>query len=612
MRPLKDDEYEIDWDRTTIKGNKSLVELDQRKEFWIRWAVAKGISTDPPDAIEEEALGDLTKEPLLAYLLILSGYVNERWAEAAENRNRIYSAIFDKIWQRESAKGTRGHLNMIGQHGFNALMESLGLAAWGGGGRTGDEATYAKMRDTYMRPDLLAQARACGAADLTNVAILFYTRKDEESGRGYEFLHKSFGEYLTARALVDAFRRWGEQFKNPMQDFGARDFFDRWLVLTGQAAITPEISLFLANEFRLQSFLANEQESWSSARQWTEIASDLINISLLEGLPAHQSDHASWRRAEWVQRNSEEVLWAMLNATARAAYPNALFEQPPEKGGWSSGPIVIAALESPNAFSDLLARILNGETFSAAVRLSNGGSRYYNFPSYPEYFYNATTDRIFLRFLSHLDLTKGGAKLISLQKADFSGGKFSGCPFRGTQFNGADFQRANLDEAVFVEGIYDRCDFDSASLVGAYALEASFIGASFMDANLRRTNFRQSQLSRATFIGAVLTGTDFRRADLTGSIFRGADLTKAKLIGANLEAVDFRDANLRGVNLSGMNLRGARLQRANLVGANLAGANLSGSSLRGALFDGADLTGTNFTDTMLENQLPATISKKVR
>ncbi|MFO1098833.1 MAG: NACHT domain-containing protein [Xanthobacteraceae bacterium] len=195
--------------KIVIHDPDKIKELDQRLEFWVKWAAAKGLPPSAPEAMTTEALSDLTKEPLLAYLLIFSGYVGEQWKEAAENRNRIYEEIFKQIWQRERTKDARAHLNELGSEGFNALMQCLGLAAWRGGGRTGDETTFIAVRDTFMQPALLDKATNCGAADLSNVAILFYTRKDEEGGKGYEFLHKSFGEYLTAKGLLSAFQRWG-------------------------------------------------------------------------------------------------------------------------------------------------------------------------------------------------------------------------------------------------------------------------------------------------------------------------------------------------------------------------------------------------------------------
>lgn len=84
----------------------------------------------------------------------------------------------------------------LGKEGFDALMQSLGLAAWHGGGRTDDGATYAKIRETFMPQSLEAKAKQCNVTGLDNVALLFHTQKDETTGQGYEFLHKSFGEYL--------------------------------------------------------------------------------------------------------------------------------------------------------------------------------------------------------------------------------------------------------------------------------------------------------------------------------------------------------------------------------------------------------------------------------
>jgi ATPase family associated with various cellular activities (AAA) len=82
-------------EKIVIHDPDKIIALDQRLEFWAKWAAAKGLSPHAPEAMTTQALSDLTKEPLLAYLLIFSGYVGEQWKEAAENRNRVYEAIFN-------------------------------------------------------------------------------------------------------------------------------------------------------------------------------------------------------------------------------------------------------------------------------------------------------------------------------------------------------------------------------------------------------------------------------------------------------------------------------------------------------------------------------------
>ena len=245
MLPLDDD---LKRRASEIIDLKNLGTTDQRPLFWKKWAVAKNLSRDTPLGLMAEELSDLTKEPLLAYLLIMSDKIGENYKEAAKNKNSIYESIFDKIWRRESEKLARNNLKQIGKDGYLFLLMSLGLAAWRGGGRTGDEVTFEKVRDIVLPPKLLREAKECGASELSNIALLFYTRKDEDGGGGYEFLHKNFGEYLTAIGLFNCFDRWLRQVTNPDGDFSEENFLDRWAKLCGGSSITHEIFLFLKNE----------------------------------------------------------------------------------------------------------------------------------------------------------------------------------------------------------------------------------------------------------------------------------------------------------------------------------------------------------------------------
>ena len=79
-------------------------------------------------------LRGLTDEPLLCYLLALSGYAVDNWEEAAENRNRIYERLVNEIWKRGWGDGGRqGAGKSLTQTHFNRLMETIALAAWRGG-----------------------------------------------------------------------------------------------------------------------------------------------------------------------------------------------------------------------------------------------------------------------------------------------------------------------------------------------------------------------------------------------------------------------------------------------------------------------------------------------
>lgn len=440
MAPLTQDPHsnsKIVWN-----DRDQLAALDQRGQFWSRWAVAKNLPPDPPQAMMAHELRDLTNEPLLAYLLIFSGYAGEKWREAANNRNHIYKAIFDQIWSREKTKQTRLHLNDLGQRGFESLLQALGIAAWRGGGRTGDEATFVSVRNVFVKPSLLSLADACGAADLSNVALLFYTRKDEEGGRGYEFLHKSFGEYLTACGLCQVFIRWANQVDDPASDFSSAEFLKRWLLLTGPAPLTREIQAFLRNEVWLAVAETTEESTSHAARRLVRIGAKLFDVALREGLPAHQLG-ISWREAEQQERNAEEALLGVIDSLARVAFPMNAFSQLPNNGGWGPGPVEIPEFKRAGVFASFVRRMSNDVFgWSAAANF------FVLMPSSPIY-----------SMFSRLNLQRVDFSGLQLCQADFEGGDLEGSVFVGACLSEVKFAGANLRGATFEYAHLDDVDF---------------------------------------------------------------------------------------------------------------------------------------------------------
>lgn len=493
MAPLKTEYRSASGAEIVVKDPNRIAKIDQRNEFWTKWAVAKGLSTQPPEGMTAETLSDLTKEPLLAYLLIMSGYIGENWRDAAENRNRIYRAIFEKIWDRERGKQTRVQLNEFGKLGFDALMQALGLAAWRGGGRTGDESTFSSMRDIFMRPDLLQKANSLGVADLDNVALLFYTQKDEDGGQGYEFLHKSFGEYLTACALLSASRRWGKQVEDVEADFNKDEFLRRWLKLTGPSPITPEILSFLRNEARLQAFDENNERPWEVARSWVRVLENVCDEALVNGLPAHEGAQ-KWRIAEKKEHYAEVALLALLDACGRVAYPIELCRAN-EAGGWQPGPINIDLFrKKPEGFAESIQRLIGGRS---------GGLFYSADVYYPV----------------------GPVGLL-----------------------GRCLSRLNLDGSILPSYGLDNADFEGASFVRAVAY-----GVRLFATNLSYTNLRWADLSGVMLVRTEMRHADLSNAILEYAVIEGADLSFANLEGAKgkfkVSAVSLEGTNLRGTRL---------------------------------------------------------------
>lgn len=135
---------------------------------------------------------------------------------------------------------------------------------------------------------------------------------------------------------------------------------------------------------------------------------------------------------------------------------------------------------------------------------------------------------------------------------DLSGLDFSFCKFSDTEFHQVNLYNANLS---------------GTDLSGAKLLIANLSGANLSGANLNGANLFRSYFYKADLSGADLSGADLFEADLSG-----ADLSEADLSGAELLDTHLQGANLYNANLSGADLNEADLFEANLSGADLRGA----------------------------------------
>lgn len=183
-----------DWESKKKKGLVSdpnnLEERDDRRTYWSNWCDAKNDEdTDIPEALLGKtaaaiALKELTTEPLLLYLLIWTGFLGDRWQEAADNRNVVYHEIFKKIYDRdwsESAIAKNNRVNLqkgghplareIKLEEFLTLQEALGLASWATGGRTVTEESFNSIVKIYLGEDQLEDLERDANISLKSIAL---------------------------------------------------------------------------------------------------------------------------------------------------------------------------------------------------------------------------------------------------------------------------------------------------------------------------------------------------------------------------------------------------------------------------------------------------------
>jgi uncharacterized protein YjbI with pentapeptide repeats len=465
-----------------IKAPDDLQKLDQRGDFWKRYAVVKRINIEVPEALRAKELSDLTKEPLLCHLLILSGYATKDWLVAANNRNTIYAAIFQKIWQRESSKSARSNLLKIGEDCFDALMQCLGLASWQGNGRTGNESVFKNLRSNFLRGDHLEKSESYGLGSLSNIAILFYTKIDETEGRGFEFLHKSFGEYLASRALVTIFVRLLTQLNNKETDLRIQDVLARWFAVASLSRMSRDVYVFVRNEFRLKT------TDWHFPRKLMEEAIKLMDRVILEGFPLGDvGAETSFRALSIRQNNAQTNLLAMISACGNVAYPDDLYRKPGD-GGWEAGPIKIKNLNGAG-----LNQVL-GRGVASAIQISG----------------NARTRRR-LRPLA-TDIVPLLLDRLSIEGAFVSWFPFAGVSMRFARINRSHFIGVDFNMVDLCQTDLTSINFVQCTLTDVKMSEARISDASFEDCNLSSLDLRKSEITqiavRESRIDRVLTTID--------------------------------------------------------------------------------------------------------
>ena len=131
----------------------------------------------------------------------------------------------------------------------------------------------------------------------------FYLKRAEEEARGFEFTHKSFGEYLTARALIRAAIDVAELSVRRM-DVALND----WLAAVADGDHSGELLEFLRDEARLLPL----DKAVSMLRTLEQMMSDVI----ADGFPAHDLRCETWRKAEERQRKAETLLMTLLHCSS--------------------------------------------------------------------------------------------------------------------------------------------------------------------------------------------------------------------------------------------------------------------------------------------------------
>jgi uncharacterized protein YjbI with pentapeptide repeats len=517
-------------DNNKYIDEQNLLEEDQRQLWWQSYGQAKGKQYDglPPE-LDQDNLVEITAQPLLNYLVTLSFERDKLRFSEDTNLNEIYADLLDAVYERGYEGTNRQHraIEEITKEEFIGILEEIALACWHWSKRTTVQQIRMQCDNSGLK-DVLNRFQEIfqedSKASITRLLTAFYFRESGSIRAGdktFEFTHKSFGEYLTAKRFVDEVRFIHEELEERKKNFrkgcNERDALVKWASLCGISRMDEYLFRFIYDEMRLQDL--------SDVRNWQNTLCSMIEFMLDNGMPMEcltprsNNFYIESLRAQ----NAEEALLAVLNACARVTEKTSKIKWP-----------------YPQDFGNWISR-LQGQRVVVENVLA-------------------------LNCLSFLDLQG-----CILYVRDFIGANLAFANLEEVELNFANFIGANLDKANFYKANLGKVNFSGANLQEA----------NLQEANLQEANLTEANLTGANLTDANLTDANLTQANLTEANFHKVHLIFANLYKANLQKVNLTEADLRGVYLAGADLEGANLEGVNLEGANLEGANLQGTILEG-------------------------------
>lgn len=432
-------------------SDDSLWTEDQRGSWWRQYATVKGEDLSVPEAFSSERLSGITNEPLLCYLLALAGFAHKEWELAADNRNRIYHSLIESVYDRGWGDGAAKRLGpgkTLSKSDFIALMETIALAAWlGGDTRVASEKMFLDAIPITNSREAWDSFTADNGQDVANLAMNFYLKSDQKTSRGFEFTHKSFGEYLAARALLsiaeDAAIQTERRLDHAMQD---------WIKATRTGRPTIELLSFLRDEMRLR--VARGGEGVEKAKTVKSSFEAIAHKASLDGFPLLPTSE-DWRSLEVEQGSAECCTWMVLHSCANALFNYVDSESSEIRIKW----------HSEGHLSSIIERV---------VRLPGGP--------------------VLLNCLSFVDATKQTITGIRAEGINFQHANLSKVTFVGSTLCG-NFNFANMSECRFyMSRVYD------SSFIQARMTDVVFHVSVLMNASFDEVQSAEIKFSPMTFM----------------------------------------------------------------------------------------------------------------
>ncbi|KMT23320.1 pentapeptide repeat-containing protein [Clostridium cylindrosporum] len=488
--------YTLHKEGYTYVDDKALLKKDLRHEWWRKYGSLTGKGyTQMPKELSLNKLDEITSQPLLNYLVALSYERKQIDFTIQSNLNEIYGDLIKNVYDRDWDSGIHRSLQNVTYDQFVRVLEEIALATWHGDGRTTTVKEIEEHCDSSGLKSLLLAFQEGASKGVTRLLTAFYFRQSNNqmnNDKTFEFTHKSFGEYLTAKRIIlgiDIISGHIEKKqKNPDYGWDEKEALKNWIQLCGSTTMDEYVFSFIEGEMKLINT--------KKIKGWHKTLLRLLSYSLKNGLPFEILHNRPNYKDEMKQeQNSIESLLLVICKCADLGNVRTKITHP-----------------SPTSFGELLARV-QGQRIGPKNRLIS-------------------------RCFVNMDLDG-----IILDARDFCRVSFQGLNIRESKLKMsnmllAEFYNCNLNKSNFIFSSFHTCTMDKVNAKNAKFINADFSSSYIMNVDFTKSTFRKADFSDAVlknvkFVGAELQEVSFNNAKLVNVVFDNAIFDYKLLIGAS-------------------------------------------------------------------------------
>ncbi|MFF2093098.1 pentapeptide repeat-containing protein [Paenibacillus sp. NPDC058174] len=514
----------------------NLLVSDQRDIWWKLYGLASGNNYNSmPDTLRGKNLEEITSQPLLNYLVALS-FVRDKIDFRKENNlNEIYKDLLQAVYERGWANSKHPSIKDTTLEQFIRILEVIAVSAWHGAGRT----TTIKDIENYINnnglKELLNRFQENAAKGVTRLLTAFYFRESGLNNSGdntFEFTHKSFGEYLTSRRIIQSLiqisRMMLRRKEDPDDGWDDKTSIVHLISICGFAKVDKYLINFINGELR---YLTKEK-----LLEIQKSLVKLLNYCIKHDVPVDRIDPRPLFSYERIySNNTYETLVVLLSLTSNLV-------KSPVKIDWGA----------KNTFGNIL-KMITGQRSNAI----NG-----NVMSH-------------LRFL---DISNQCLDIADLFRADFSFTRFEAGEMHYANAVNSNFEEAILTRTVLNYSLLKKANFTNSTMLGAELIDVKAQQSVFNNVNLNNASLYKSDFSGAIFnnTSAVNINKSIkRRRSSEAVLFNDAELSDTDFTNSMLRNCNFQYAKLTNINFSESDLSMSDFNNASLINVNFRNANLT-------------------------------------